>query len=48
MYEASRRRIDPIAGGRLCRPGGEVTMKRVEAVTEGAYGGTTGSPTTGV
>jgi hypothetical protein len=38
-----QRRVDRIAGGRLCRPGGTETNERVEAVKEGAHGGTMGS-----
>ncbi len=33
------------AGGRLRRPGGQVSFERVDTLKEGARGGTTGSPT---
>jgi hypothetical protein len=39
-----RRRGGYIAGGRLDRPGGKMRNERVEAVKEGAHGGTMGSP----
>jgi hypothetical protein len=39
-----RRHSDYVAGGRLGRPGGKVRNEWVEAVKEGAHGGTMGSP----